>query len=194
MTRESAAALPRGPTSVGADIRALRKARGYTLSALALELGRSVGFLSQLERGLSEPSIADVRALSDLFEVPISFFFGKADADPSERGYVVRSAARRRLGDPAGGLSEELLSPDLGGAFEVIRSVFEPGARADDAQCRDTEEAGYVVDGCLDLTIGDQHFRLERGDSFRFAGEPYRWHNPGDTPCVVIWVIAPPVY
>ena len=190
----AAPALPRGPTSVGADIRALRKARGLTLTALAEQLDRSVGFLSQLERGLSEPSIEDLRALSGLFDVPLSFFFGKADADPTERGYVVRSAARRRLGDPDGGLSEELLSPDLGGAFEVIRSVFEPGARLSNAQTRATEEAGYVIEGCLDLWIGESRFRLERGDSFRFAGEPYRWHNPGRVPCVVIWVIAPPVY
>ena len=192
--RTSAAPSHSTPASVGADIRALRKARGFTLSALALQLGRSVGFLSQVERGLSEPSIADLRLLSETFAVPLSFFFGKADADPLERGYVVRSAARRRLGHPAEGLSEELLSPDLGGAFEIIRSVFAPGAQLAEPLQRLSEEAGYLVEGSLDVWIGDQCFHLHAGDSFRFANEPYRWRNPGATPCVVIWVIAPPVY
>ena len=46
----------------------------------------------------------------------------------------------------------------------------------------------------LDLWIDDRQFRLEPGDSFRFAGERYRWRNPGTEPAVAIWVIAPPVY
>jgi transcriptional regulator with XRE-family HTH domain len=180
--------------SLGADIRALRKARGLTLAALALALGRSVGFLSQVERGLSAPSIADLRALARTFQVPLGFFFGKAEADPAERGFVVRAATRRRLGDPAGGLSEELLSPDLGGAFEIIRSVFEAGSEMGEVQQRDTEEAGYLVAGSLELWIGERRFRLAAGDSFRFKNQPYRWRNPGKDACVVIWVIAPPVY
>ena len=48
--------------SVGADIRALRKGRGLTLEALADALGKSVGFLSQVERGISTASIGDLRA------------------------------------------------------------------------------------------------------------------------------------
>ncbi|HET9538276.1 MAG TPA: helix-turn-helix transcriptional regulator, partial [Mesorhizobium sp.] len=52
------------------DLRALRKARGLTLTELALTLGRSVGWLSQVERGLSIPSIADLRAFADVFAVP----------------------------------------------------------------------------------------------------------------------------
>ncbi|MEO0664668.1 MAG: helix-turn-helix transcriptional regulator, partial [Pseudomonadota bacterium] len=49
--------------TLGADLRALRKARGFTLQGLAARLGRSVGWLSQVERGLSEPSVSDLRQL-----------------------------------------------------------------------------------------------------------------------------------
>ena len=107
---------------------------------------------------------------------------------------AVRGSAGRSLGAPEGGLSETLLSPDLGGAFEIIRSVFEPSAEKPDLATRPTEEAGYLVSGALDLWIGERMFRLAAGDAFRFRGEPYRWRNPGPEPAVVIWVIAPPVY
>lgn len=179
---------------VGGDLRALRKSRGLTLTELALRVGRSVGWLSQVERGLSEPAIADLRKLAAAFDVSISFFFANDDAPEDERGHIVRADARRTLGDPAEGLTEELLSPDLGGAFEMLRSTFAPGAELAEAQTRDTEEAGYIVSGEFDLYIGDRLFHLKPGDSFRINHESHRWRNPGNVEAVVIWTIAPPVY
>lgn len=180
--------------SLGADIRALRKSRKYSLNELAIKIGRSVGFLSQLERGLSDPSLSDLRKLAATLDVPLGFFFGHEPSDPAESGYIVRANARRRLGDVSDGLFEELLSPDLGGAFEMFRSVFEPGAEMATFQMRETEEAGYVVSGSMILFVSDRSFVVGEGDSFRFRHEPYRWHNPNDDPCVIIWTIAPPVY
>ena len=179
---------------IGADLRALRKSRGVTLTELSLATCRSVGWLSQVERGISQPSIDDLRLLADRLDAPLSLFFGDPDAPAEERGHVVRWNAGRSLGAPEGGLTEMLLSPDLGGAFEIVRSVFDPGAELSEAQTRPTEEAGYIISGKLDLWLNDQMFSLKEGDSFRFRREPYRWRNPGDQPAVVIWVIAPPVY
>lgn len=179
---------------IGADLRAVRKARGLTLSRLALEVGRSIGWLSQVERGLTEPTIDDLRRLARALDQPISFFFGPADGPPEERGHVVRAGRRRVLGTVAGGLLEELLSPDLGGSFELLRSTFHPGAAVHEELQRPTEEAGYVVSGEFEICIGGRTFRLGPGDSFRLAREPFRWRNPGSVPCIVIWVIAPPVF
>lgn len=181
-------------TALGADLRALRKARKLTLSELALKVGRSVGWLSQIERDLTEPSIADLRKLADALEQPVSLFFGAPDVPEDERGYVVRSETRRSLGTSEEGLVEQLLSPDLGGSFEIVRSIFAPGSELAEPATRPTEEAGYIVSGSLDLIIGNRTFRLTEGDSFRFTEEPHRWRNPSTVPCVAIWVIAPPVY
>jgi len=200
MPAMTAASIEREPglagtaTGLGADIRALRKSRGLTLTEMALRTGRSIGFLSQIERGLSEPAIGDLRRLAGIFEVPLGFFFMGAEADDADRGYVVRADRRRRLGNPEDGLVEALLSPDLGGRFEIFHSVFQPGAELPDEVRRASEEAGYLVSGRLELWIGGRHFALGPGDSFRFRGEPYRWRNPGETEAVVIWVISPPVY
>ena len=59
---------------------------------------------------------------------------------------------------------------------------------------RPTQEVAYLVSGKLEITIGDKHFSLKAGDSFRIRGEKFRWSNPYDKAAVAIWVIAPPVY
>ena len=123
-----ASTAPIRASGVGADLRALRKARGLTLAGLALEVGRSVGWLSQVERDLAEPTISDLRRLADALEQPLSLFFGPSNAPEDERDYVVRWNSRRALGSAAEGLTEQLLSPDLSGSFEIVRSVFDPGA------------------------------------------------------------------
>src|SRR5262249_42314325 len=104
---------------LAADIRALRKARGLTLAETALRLGRSIGWLSQVERGISAPSIEDMRRFAELFGVALSLFFAHDVPDEAERGVVVRAGRRRSLGTSESGLVEELLSPDLGGSFEL---------------------------------------------------------------------------
>lgn len=176
------------------DIRVLRKARGLTLAEIALRLKRSVGWLSQVERGLSTPSLADLRAFAEIFGVPLSLFFGHEVESEQERGLVVRASRRRPLGTSESGLVEELLSPDLGGSFEMVRSVFAPRAELPEPALRKTEEAGYVACGRFDIEIDGVWHHLGEGDSFRFAAKPFRWRNPGDEPAVVIWVISPPVY
>lgn len=179
---------------VGADIRRLRRLKGMTIKELAAATGRSVGFLSQVERGLSDIALRDLQRITAALGVPLGWFFVNEPAPPEERGHVVRAGARRRLGSREAGLVEELLSPDLGGSFEVFRSVFEPGAEMATPLQRDTEEAGYIVSGRFELWLGERRFELGPGDSFRFSGEPYRWRNPGDEATVIVWVISPPVY
>lgn len=180
--------------SLGADLRALRRARGVTLAELASAAGRSVGWLSQVERDMSTPSIDELTRLAQALSVPLSLFFGRSQAPPEEAGFVVRAGARRQVGNRETGLVEELLSPDLTDDFEVIHSTFAPGAAMHTPRRRPTCELGYLVLGRLTLWIGGRRFDLCEGDSFRIRGEAYAWENPYDEPAVAIWVIAPPVY
>ncbi|CUH51046.1 helix-turn-helix domain-containing protein [Shimia marina] len=182
------------PQTLGADLRALRKARGLTLTDMAEALERSVGWLSQVERDKSEPTISDLRRIAKVLEVPMSMLFGHSAAPEDEQGYIVRAGARRQIGASEGGLIEELLSPDLTDDFEVVHSTFAPGATIQEITTRPTQEVAYIVSGRLDLRIGEQAFSVGPGDSFRIRGEAHHWANPYDEPCVAIWVIAPPVY
>lgn len=180
---------------IGDDIRALRKARGMTLQTLATAVGRSLGWLSQIERGQTTPSVRDLGQIADTFGISISFFFRSASRDPAEQGLILRAADRTPIGSTESGLTEELLSPTLSGSFEMIKSVFAP--RSDSGgptRARDREDGGVLISGHLTLTIGEQTFHLSPGDSFQFAGRDYAWSNPHDDAATVIWVISPPVY
>lgn len=185
---------PTHSATLGADLRALRKTRGLTLADLAEALGRSVGWLSQVERDLSEPSVTDLRQIAAALEVSASMLFSAPATQAAEAGYVVRHGARRPIGASAEGLVEELLSPDLTDEFEMVHSTFEPGSRIDDPVSRPTQEVGFLISGRLDLEIGPRHFTIHPGDSFRIRGEPFCWANPYSDNAVAIWVIAPPVY
>ena len=180
---------------IGADIRALRKARGITLQALCQAVGRSVGWLSQVERGMAEPLVRDLGLIADRLGVSISLFFRSASQCPEEQGIVLRNDERVPIGSRESGLIEELLSPSLSGSFEMIRSVFEPGADSGGPRRpRGRENGGFVISGRLTLEIDGAAFRLGPGDSFQFVDAEYAWRNATDERVVVIWVVSPPVY
>ena len=181
---------------VGRQIRDLRKAKGLTIAGLAGRIERSVGHVSQIERNLSELSVPDLKRIAEALEVQISWFFHPtAEVPAAEREHIVRRGNRRRL-KLSGRVTEELLSPSLGGASELVLTRVPPRTTTgEEFVTRQAEESGLVLHGRLDLWVGDRLFHLEEGDSFRFgAGEPHRIHNPGDIETVVVWVITPPVY
>ncbi|MCV0424203.1 MAG: XRE family transcriptional regulator [Roseibium sp.] len=181
-------------SSLGEDLRALRTARKMTLEELAQKLGRSVGWLSQIERDISTPRMSDLRQIADVFGVQLSLFFGSTDGPERERGRVVRAASRRVIGERDQGLVETLISPDLTDDFEMIHSTFQPGSRRVELISRPTQELAYIVSGKLDIWLDDEKFTVEAGDSFRIRDASYRWENPYSEPAVAVWVISPPVY
>lgn len=179
-------------TSLGADLRALRKTRGMTLEALASELECSVGWLSQVERDISTPARPDLERIADKLNVSLSLFAATSSAD--EAGRIVRKNHHRSIGPRAKGLHELLLSPDLTDDFQVIHSVFEPGAARTDRVERPTQELAYLVEGKMDIWLDDDKFTINAGDSFRIRDQAMRWANPYGKRAVAIWVISPPVY
>ncbi len=180
--------------TLGADLRALRKRRGLTLSDMADTLGRSVGWLSQVERGISEPTLTDLHHIAEKMDVSIDMLLRQEAAPEHEAEHIVRAGARRPIGSHVDGLVEELLSPDLTDDFEVVHSTFHPHSRIKDEVVRPTQEVGYIVSGKLDIEIDGITHHINAGDSFRIRGEAFRWANPYTKPAVAIWVIAPPVY
>lgn len=182
---------------IGDQVREMRKAKGLTLQQLADSIGRSVGYVSQVERGISSVDIQNLHEIAGALGVGINWFFqGDGAGSDDESGVVVRKARRRRLDFQGAGISEELLSPSLNGAFEVILGTFQPGAATGEKQySRPGEEAGVVLKGELELWVGEKHYQLHEGDSFAFPlSTPHRSMNPGSSETVVMWIIAPPTY
>lgn len=184
--------------STGDQIRDLRKARGTTIAELADKIGRSIGYLSQVERNMSSVTIPTLQKIAAALGVQVSWFFqgGGNDAPEGERDFIVRRANRRSLTFGDTGVFEELLSPNLSGALELIITTFKPGSwTGEEDRVRQGEEAGFVLEGTLELWVEGQHFVLAEGDSFSFRRTgPHRCHNPGTSETRVLWVMTPPSY
>jgi transcriptional regulator with XRE-family HTH domain len=180
---------------IGGQIRELRRIKGLTLQRVAEEAGISIGYLSQIERNQSKLPIGILKRISDVLGVHMNWFFqANGDAQPEERGLVVRRHHRRRLTFTGLGIVEELLSPNLSGPLELLLSTIEPGADSGDYS-HDGVEAGLVLAGTLDLWVDGRFFRLGEGDSFSFRStQIHRCANPGKVPAKIVWVITPPHY
>jgi len=183
--------------AVGAEIRVLRKARNLTLAILAERCEMSIGYLSQLERGLSSPTIQSLHIISQALGVTPGFLFhDDTTASPEEKPYVVRAHNRRAIQYTGQGMTDELLVPDLGGKLQMLMCTLDPGAEyrhsGDDIQ---GEVVGLIIEGCVECWIDEKHFVLNSGDSIRYQrDDPYLVRNSFDHAARIILAITPPWY
>lgn len=186
--------------ALGNELRALRKAHRLTLQALAERSGKSVGFISKIERGLARPSITALQDIAEVLEVPIGWFFQQSDnPETDERRYIVRKTQRRRLhyascsSTDYMGFEDTLLSAQLEGQLALGLSRYQPGGTAgDDHYTHQGEEAGLVLEGELELTLDGEVYLLHAGDSFSFKSTlPHTFRNPGAVETVVVWANTP---
>jgi transcriptional regulator with XRE-family HTH domain len=181
---------------LGLRLRALRRERKLSLYQLAELSGLSTGMLSQIERGLSSPSIRSLRLLGVALRVPISWFFALPEhEETAESRYIIRRGNRRLLKLSPTGVMKELLSPDSSEQMEMYELLLQPGGSSGtDFYSHQGEKAGVVVAGTLQLWLDEQAYILGEGDSFQFPSLlPHRFDNPGREPSRVIWMVTPPM-
>jgi transcriptional regulator with XRE-family HTH domain len=181
---------------VGKEIKALRKARDATLTDLSDATGLSRGYLSQIERGLSVPSVKALHQISRALGVTISWFFMSQTTDGADLQDVVVRANNRRSLRFSSGITDELLSPNLERQIELLRCTFAPGSESgSEPYTHRGEESGVVLSGELQLWLEDRHLVLKVGDSFAFSSDlPHRYANKSDVDTIVIWAVTPPTY
>ncbi|MBR0816094.1 cupin domain-containing protein [Bradyrhizobium diazoefficiens] len=186
-------AEPAMDVEVGRRIRDLRRARQFSLETVAARTELSIGFLSQIERGLSSPSLRVLATLADVLGVGIAALFGASpSADGASDQVVTRGSQRPELKLWRTGVSKQLLSPaSTDNKLNLFLVHLEPGgSTGDELYTHDGEEAGLVLEGEMMLTVDSETWSLRTGDSFRFASRrPHRFSNPAeDAKAVVLWV------
>ena len=193
MSKKAVKAEPAVDVAVGQRIRDLRRNRKLSLETIAARTDLSIGFLSQIERGLSSPSLRVLATLADVLGVGIAALFGASpSADGASDQIVTRGLQRPELKLWRTGISKQLLSPSGSeGRLNLFLVHMEPdGSTGDELYTHDGEEAGLVLEGEMILTVDAESWTLRTGDSFRFASRrPHRFSNPsGKTKAVVLWV------
>ncbi len=181
---------------IGRRIRAARHAKGLSIAELAAAAGLSVGFVSQVERNQSNPSVKALHDLSRALGVNITWFFdASASVEAEPASPIVRLAARKKIYYGID-ICDELLTPKSSEALELIWSRFAPGSSSGpQPYAHEGEEAGVVLSGTLVLVIGETAHTLSAGDSFGFRSDtPHSYRNEGDTDAIVLWAVSPPTY
>jgi transcriptional regulator with XRE-family HTH domain len=176
--------------SLGKRLRALRKEQGLTLAKLGQQVGLSASYLSQIERGVTMPSLARLATIASALDVEVRHFFEEDVSDPC----VIRLNQGKRLGSTADVLVELLSADPTDKKIQPHRLVYQPGASWDQLPTRSGEEFGFVLKGQLMVTVGEETFVLEAGDSIHYQTlQAHSWQNEGDEECIVVWAVSPPI-
>ena len=175
---------------LGARIRQMRKSQDMSLSELAGEIGKTSSYLSQVERGLAEPSITALREISKALNVPIFYFL----AEEEEQNALVRKDQRKKISYPESSSQVELISPDLNRQMEMIEVRLEPGESTVESPLPHRgEECTLVLQGRMRIEIGEAEHELEPGDSIYYvASVPHKIDSIGKEELVFVSAITPP--
>lgn len=177
----------------GARIRALRRARGTSLRALAAELGISPSALSQIERGTMRPSVTRLIQIVSRLDAPLAAVF-----DPESAGrqlgndVVIARGADIPVLELGQGVRYRRLTPETVPGMEIYECTYPPGAEStqDGEFLRHSgHELGSVLSGTLVVEVDDDSHELAAGDAIKFpSATPHRIANHGAAPAVAIWV------
>lgn len=183
---------PVDDVDVGGRLRQIRHTRRQTLSEVAARAGVSESFLSQVERGRSNASIASLQRIAGALGFTVGELFDGGLARPQ----VLRRADRPTLALGAIG-TKYLLTPPPFENVEIFAGELPVGGTTGDELYvhGDSEEFVLVIRGDVVVQVAEATHLLESGDSIRYKSSlPHRLANRGDHPAEVIWVISPPSY
>ncbi|MBM3619246.1 MAG: helix-turn-helix domain-containing protein [Alphaproteobacteria bacterium] len=155
---------------IGARVRALRATLGLTMEVLAERSGVSRSMISVIERGESSPTAALLEKLASALGVSLASLF---DSPTPDRDPVARRATQPQWRDPASGYLRRNVSPaGVTSPIQIVEVEFPAGARvAFDTGVRDRRvyQQVWVLDGAIEVTVGDESHQLRTGDCFAFV-------------------------
>lgn len=180
---------------IGRKLRLRRSIKGRSLQEVADRAEISIGLLSQIERGLTTPSLKSLRQICAALDMPVGWLFDMPETEHED--VVVRSGGRRIMTLGPKGMTKELLSPDSVPGIQMLRIVVQPGGSSGPQPYNNEtgSKCGVVVSGTLGLEVEGREYILATGDSFAFAAiKMARFWCVGDQPLDLIWVVTPAVY
>jgi len=171
-------------------MRAGREEVGLSVRELARRVGVSPSLLSQVERGLAQPSVGTLWAVVRELGLSLDGLF--APDDQPARGTVVQRAEGRPALELEGGVVWERLTagpdPDADFAFVTYPPGADSGAQEPPTQ-HEGREYGYVISGRLEIEVGSETLELGPGDAVAFGSEtPHRFRALGDEAVTAVWI------
>ena len=175
---------------IGAKIKRIRLSNQLTLEELANRSELTKGFLSQLERDLTSPSVATLENILEALGTNLKDFFSEDEdeqivfskddffeniQDDYKISYIIPNAQKNEM--------------------EPILIELKEDKKSMEIDPHDGEEFGYVIQGKVTLVNGEEEYEVKKGETFYFQGNfPHYIVNKHDTIAKVIWVSTPPIF
>jgi transcriptional regulator with XRE-family HTH domain len=175
---------------IGQRIKEHRTEQSLSLRELGEKTGLTASFLSQIENDLTEPSITSLQKIATALKVPMFTFLN----ENSQTEQVVRNDSRRKLSFPNPHLTYELLTANLNRQMAGFIIQLKAGESHNTQQLyRATEEMMYVIQGELEIQVGENKHHLQCGDSIYYEGAQLAGFSAiGSEDLKVLCVITPP--
>ena len=181
-------------TGLGPRLREVRSAGGLSVRELARRVGCSASLISQIERGVSVPSVGVLYALATELGSSLDYLLFGSGAAPapaataataaaaaSPPAAVVQRGGDRKIIDLASGVRWERLTPQPEAMTDFLEVIYSPGGHSTDERRplrHDGREYALILSGTLTANIGFESYDLEPGDSIAFdAATPHEYLN-----------------
>jgi transcriptional regulator with XRE-family HTH domain len=176
---------------IGKKVEKYRKAKGFSSRELAKIAEITPSMLSQIERGLANPSIQTLKVLAKALNVPtFSFLLEETNTED----LVVRSNKRKKM--VVENLSYELLSPDYTGTLATAIMNVPPNTSSSETLLEHKgEEVAFVLEGKIKVFLDDEEYILETGDSVKIpAYMKHKWENTYNKNAMILFSVTPPAF
>ena len=177
---------------IGNKIKELRVMKNLTQEELADRAELSKGFISQLERDLTSPSIATLVDILQVLGTNLQEFFTET---PDEQIVFHDSDYFEKADDHLGNKIEWIIPNAQKNIMEPIRLTLEPGGSTYPDIPHEGEEFGYNLSGSVTIHIGNKKYKAKKGESFYFTpGSTHYIKASGKTGASLIWISTPPSF
>lgn len=178
---------------IGVKMREMREAKKLNVKQLAELVECTPSLISQLERGKADPSISMLKKIAKALNVNIVDFFmsginhGDVVTRAQDRVDIQLKRWDAKIQSLVKGVGNKKMQP--------FHTVIKPGGGSHGVYSHEGEEFGFVIQGELELMIGDKIHTVCANESFYFSSQiPHNWGNRGKEDVIVIWVITPPTF
>jgi transcriptional regulator with XRE-family HTH domain len=178
---------------IGIKIRSLRKEKGMTLGEMARLCKCSSSLLSQIERGIVNPSFSTLKSIGDALEISLAQLLMEASTIEESASCLMKSKERKIL-TTEGGVQFQLLSRNVNVPFEFILNQWPPGtSTGKQPYTHGGEECGLLLEGELEVEVNGKVHHMKPGDTITLrSSASHRISNLGKKKALAVWVNSIP--
>ena len=179
---------------ISEKLKTFRLMNRMTLKQLANKAGCTDAYLSQLERGLANPTIAILKKIASALGVKVVDFFLEPETNGDD--VVLKEDERVNIDFKQGNPKIQMLVRNIRNKrMQPFYTTIEPGGGSKGHYSHIGEEFGIVLQGELEINLNGKEYRIKKNESFYFSSkDPHSWSNPSKKKTIVIWVVSPPTF